>query len=1313
MQQIEAEAMTTTSAIEGRMTRVGTMNVGKSLASKVLAVIAVMQAQGLDICCLQEIDVNVPSWPRVVAGFRARGFDIFAGAADAHSMRRCAIVSKLPGKLLQLEGVDEASRAVAMVLEVQRDCSYRKVIVGCTYGHASCPESASRHSGQVIADFCRRRADWVLLGDFNVALDEAHAASELAGRADVRSLDEAFLEYGPLPATSPSRLRRIDFGLASRQLSAEALYTFEGIADHRGTAYDMRFAGPRGFSGPSRSPLNAADVSPSRWDAVWRPFDASFKAALDTDVEEAWSILSSAAEEALAGPTFHSPGCARHSTWRPRCERDVHKAADGTESLLLTRMRRLQRRLAHMRRVPQDVQLRRNICGDLGHLGSSFPELLEFMHGGELGAVRLVDSLVAALEKDAQESAVAAWRQGVDFNFKAQCAWVKRRSSLEKEIEAAGGVDPLLPRVAIHPMRVIADAEAQWLPRWTRRRGRKQGAVESALSALPELPMSTIELSFTGAELFAIAKGMCGKAGGPDGWTADQWCHLPMDFWSCLASLWQSVVRLRELPRIWRYSRVALIPKANGDCRPLSLLCIAYRIGAKSVLSQVSSWAEGWLGHQTCGGVPRRSLKDVVSQLLVSNMDGGVTVAEDLSKFFDGIDHQDLDMALARLGAPRQFRELVGLFNDEHYKLFSAKGLLGGSWHKTSRGLCQGCPLSPLLASTVMLAWALRLEQLPGVRAVSFVDDRYLLLKPEADAGMACRFSRAFDSAMGFACDSAKCSVAAPSSCAWATGVARTFGYELTSVLKVLGLTVGFNVGGQAALAGFSAHKARQRLRLASVVAKTVEGRRLLFRSLVAPLWTWAGAFGGLSADEAMALRQDVICRVGSASAGDKARPLALEIIGYDCDPVFSRRWAALREVTRVATVTAAWQETAPLDVALRAWPTYLFFVRDILTELGWQVEENGRVITRVDAQGRLRRFCCGQDRLDVLREWVEDWHRRDALARCQRVHRDFHRTEPALARGGWLPPITNDTLCTFRGHCKRFAVCGAFGRQLCLGHGCSGWDKAKRNGLDAVPKCRCGLEEPSRPHLLWRCPEFTTLSSVCGPPTTRLAERLLAVAVPETPPAPPVLDAGELLEDLAADLRRRWTSGGSLLLGTDGSAFDQVAAASVAVEGGGTFASGLQGEDQSSYKAELDGLRLCLQGLWQAGVPGRAVIAVDCKAAIDAWKGHGCLVFYVSLFQSLKVQLRLLGIEVDVIWVPSHCKPTPVGWRGSEIVSLQRLRSINERADGAAGRLARRRATGSLRQRCLRAREEAARWEVRALTLAECVAEAWDACET
>ena len=84
-------------------------------------------------------------------------------------------------------------------------------------------------------------------------------------------------------------------------------------------------------------------------------------------------------------------------------------------------------------------------------------------------------------------------------------------------------------------------------------------------------------------------------------------------------------------------------------------------------------------------------------------------------------------------------------------------------------------------------------------------------------------------------------------------------------------------------------------------------------------------------------MRRDVLLRVGSATASGKATPLALEVLGYDCDPVFSRRWAALREVNKLASVTQAWQETAPHSIALRPWTTFLPFAVGILQELGWQ----------------------------------------------------------------------------------------------------------------------------------------------------------------------------------------------------------------------------------------------------------------------------------------------------------------------------------------------------------------------------------------
>ena len=160
-----------------------------------------------------------------------------------------------------------------------------------------------------------------------------------------------------------------------------------------------------------------------------------------------------------------------------------------------------------------DGALRANVARGLEDLGFHFPELLDYLHGAELGALHLMEALVAGLERDAKE--VAAWQRGAE-HFRAQCAWVKHRASLEKEIDAEANVDPLQPRVAVHPAWAIAEAERDWLPRWTRRRHRCHQDVEAALSlsALPELPVADVELLFCSSDLVAIAKGTCAKLEG-------------------------------------------------------------------------------------------------------------------------------------------------------------------------------------------------------------------------------------------------------------------------------------------------------------------------------------------------------------------------------------------------------------------------------------------------------------------------------------------------------------------------------------------------------------------------------------------------------------------------------------------------------------------------------------------------------------------------------------------------------------------------------------------------------------------------------
>ena len=135
------------------------MNVGKSLASKVLAVCSVIQQCSLDAVCLQEIDVNEPSWPRVVDSFKSQGYQLIGGdtaSGEGHlgSFRRCAIVSRMPVKCLRLSGIDEPDRAVAVVFEARLEHSLKKIILACTYGHAACQDQAAAHHAQVLCSFC-------------------------------------------------------------------------------------------------------------------------------------------------------------------------------------------------------------------------------------------------------------------------------------------------------------------------------------------------------------------------------------------------------------------------------------------------------------------------------------------------------------------------------------------------------------------------------------------------------------------------------------------------------------------------------------------------------------------------------------------------------------------------------------------------------------------------------------------------------------------------------------------------------------------------------------------------------------------------------------------------------------------------------------------------------------------------------------------------------------------------------------------------------------------------------------------------------
>ena len=119
-------------------------------------------------------------------------------------------------------------------------------------------------------------------------------------------------------------------------------------------------------------------------------------------------------------------------------------------------------------------------------------------------------------------------------------------------------------------------------------------------------------------------------------------------------------------------ARVALLPKpGTTDFRPLSLLCVAWRIGAKFVTMSMKTWLNKWLDHRVLGGVAKRSVEQAHLRIWQAlHQDHNVFVAEDLSKYFDSIIHPHLQLVLQHLGAPAPFQKLVSAFYTQNQRLF-------------------------------------------------------------------------------------------------------------------------------------------------------------------------------------------------------------------------------------------------------------------------------------------------------------------------------------------------------------------------------------------------------------------------------------------------------------------------------------------------------------------------------------------------------------------------------------------------------------------------------------------------------------------
>lgn len=1037
-------------------------------------------------------------------------------------------------------------------------------------------------------------------------------------------------------------------------------------------------------------------------------------------MDRAWQLLSDSAEFALC---VDARGCVpRSEAWSPTQVVHGPRAARMPESVELRRLRRLLRRLGHLRDHPEDWRLRQSLVQGARDLIRRTPVLHGLTVHTALDYIETVEGLVHTIEADETTQRLRRWRDTMAVDRSAQRRWVKQQAQLRKEFNRSdrSAFAHGSKLHSIHPAVTLQQGVEDWTQVW------RQGVIDEdsfqdMLRNVPrpataaECPRPTEDL------LRRSAKAMLHKAQGPDDWTTEHLLRLPSLWWQSFAVLWCRCLDVQRIPARWCDARVCLLPKESTggpqEFRPLGIASVAWRCGMRVIVRSLRGWMLQWLDCAVLGGVPGGSVADAHIIMHSEKAYDSAFVCQDLTKFFDTVDRRLLRKVMTWLKAPAGLIGCLESFYGQGRRMFSTQSLLADDWHYAERGLLQGCPASPMLAAMFLLTWSKHVCT-QGVKALSFVDDRTFwarqvgvdgaLLSPPVPQVLAEAKARSdeFDRACGFNCRRCKCHIAAPPGVD-VTALTAATGYATGEVLSVLGISHNLRTGA-IELLKLAVEEVERRANLVSMLPCRAVHRIAILKELVGPMFMWAAGCAMAPDSVLQRLRKAYVCSFVARRAKDTPMAVCLEIIGYDADPVAGSAVRCLGDAVRFHGSSPRWAEDMDLPFLTLRWPQLLPTTADLLARLGWWASLDGAWIHRRDSYGALRSFEVGVDNFAVLKDWVADHFRVQVLSNCSRITRDRRRAhEPDLAQGILLPALRRGARCLFQGHCLHFkAAAENLEIQSALVSGCTCWKYSPPGQRlcreDPRARCMCGDFLPSRPHLVWQCEGTSECRRGVAQPTTRVEERLLARELDECPGPPPVIS--EAFESTVAAIQSGLVEHATLHVATDGSSADAIAASACFVaETDSTAAWGVPGQDQSPFRAEADAILLVLQASLHVLRTSSAArckslwIVSDCEAAISvASTGHGACYLLARRLHAALVALRQL-IQVKFCWVPSHGKASNK-FAGNGIATLWQLRLWNQKADEAAAAAQRARALGSARAAWFVTVKEAKEWEIKAV---------------
>eukprot|EP00253_Pinus_taeda_P013228 PITA_13228 len=258
------------------------------------------------------------------------------------------------------------------------------------------------------------------------------------------------------------------------------------------------------------------------------------------------------------------------------------------------------------------------------------------------------------------------------------------------------------------------------------------------------------------------------KAPGPDGFTVafyrQHWETIKKDF----VRMVKKAFRNHKLGDNTKSSHIALIPKeANPKSfdrfRPISLCNVSYKIITKIIANKLKKFLPLLISENQGGFVPKRQIIDnviLIQEAIHSSHnrgERGMIIKLDMANAFDRVDHSFLRAALKKIGFSSNFVSIISgcISNPWTAPLINGRP---SKFFRSSRGLRQGCPLSPFLYIIMAETLSVHLENLRNKREITgiciergikeinhslFADDTLLI--GGASSLMARRFKRVLD----------------------------------------------------------------------------------------------------------------------------------------------------------------------------------------------------------------------------------------------------------------------------------------------------------------------------------------------------------------------------------------------------------------------------------------------------------------------------------------------------------------------------------------------------------------------------------------